>query len=327
VRPRRLERRLRTAATHGIARSAVRVSSVATRPRRLDTLPLDHAARGPTSFDVYTFVTDDEQYAELTDSFASAGFQSPRARFLPQRDRSTPDGSDPYELISRIGSQQDRPYVILTHQDVRADQGVGASDLAAALERLDAFDPRWVVAGNAGGAPDLHLVRRLRDPHGGGTGDRLPARVVSLDENFLVFNRRRRPRCSPGLEGFHFYGTDACLNALLDGGTAYVIDFPVTHLSRGRRGPAYDEAKARFLAAWQPRMHFAFVRAPTELVLISRWALLRRLFGSRRMHKWLKEVVPPVRVDTLGAESQLASPAIHEDMSSPGFEERRDAGS
>lgn len=299
MKPRRVERRLRTVAARGIARSAVRVSTYAARPRHSEarSLPPGAASR-LAAFDIYTFVTDEEQYDELKASLAHAGFEPPVARLQPLRDRRVPGGSDPYELISRIGSQANRPYAILTHQDVRVDRGVGASELVAVLERLDALDPRWIVAGNAGGAPDLHLIRRLRDPYGGGTHDRLPARVVSLDENFLVFNLRHRPRCSPGLEGFHFYGTDVCLNALHDGGTAYVIDFPVTHLSCGRRGPSYDDAKARFLATWQPRMHFAFVRAPTEIVFISRWALLRRLFGSRRMHKWVEDVVPPLRLET-----------------------------
>jgi hypothetical protein len=292
--PRRLERAL----VYGIARTAVGLGSLETRPRKARRRALELHSYQATSFDIYTFVTDDRVYDELRSSFAAAGFQPPLARFVALRDRRTPGGTDPYEFINRIGEQAPRPYVILTHQDVRADQGVGAPELAAALEGLNTLDPWWVVAGNAGGAPDLQLVRRLRDPYGGSTSNPLPARVTTLDENFLVFNPRQRPRCSPALEGFHFYGTDTCLNAALDGGTAYVIDFPVTHLSGGRLGTSYYAAKARFLATWRRRMIFTFVRAPTESLFISRFALLRRLFGSQRMLAWVQEVVPSLRLDT-----------------------------
>jgi hypothetical protein len=292
-----LDPRLQKAATRSIARLVIRLGSLDAR-RYPNRARFRRTTDGrPSSFDIHTFVTDEEQYEALKASFEDAGFRPPLARYVELRDRRSPGGSDPYELISRIGAERDRSWAILTHQDVRADQGVGVEDLVSALEHLDDLDPRWVVAGNAGGAPDLQLIRRLRDPYGGGTGHDLPARVVSLDENFLVFNRRHRPRCSPGLEGFHFYGTDACLNARRDGGTSYVIDFPVTHLSPGSLGPAYDEAKARFLAVWQRRMLFTYLCAPTEILFISRSAFLRRIFGSSRMHDWIQDVVPPQRLE------------------------------
>jgi hypothetical protein len=127
---------------------------------------------------------------------------------------------------------------------VRLDRGGGAPELIAALAGLDRLDPEWVVAGNAGGTSDLRLVRGLYDPHGGSTDDRLPVRVVSLDENFLVFNRSRPPRCSPGLSGFHLYGTDVSLNASKERGAAYVIDMPLTHLSGGSMDSEYEAAKS-----------------------------------------------------------------------------------
>lgn len=248
-----------------------------------------HSARasGPAEFEIYTFVTDEQQYAQMRGSFEAAGLRPPSAAFFAMHDRRTPGGSDPYALIAEVGSRPHRSYVILVHQDVRLDQGAGADELVAALEQLNDVDPAWVVAGTAGGTSDLRLVRRLRDPHGGSTDDVLPARVVSLDENFLVFNPSHSPRCSPGLGGFHFYGTDVCLNALKDGGTAYVIDMPLTHLSAGRLGPDYDEARRRFLEAWQPRFRFTYVRTPNELLFLSRSIALRRVFDSQRMREWI----------------------------------------
>jgi hypothetical protein len=289
----RFERRLE----QGLARAAVRAGTFGARRRTRARVP---SADGgcPRSFEVFTFVTDDEQYAAFRTSFVAAGFDAPLARFVALRDRRTAGGTDPYELIGRLGGRADGPYSILVHQDVRLDRGAGAPELLAALGQLDALDSRWALAGNAGGAADLHVVRRLTDPYGGSTDDQLPAPVVTLDENFLVFNPRARIRSSPGLQGFHFYGTDACLNAARSGGTAYVVDFPVTHLSRGRRGPAYDEMKERFLAAWNARTLFAYVRAPTEIVFLSRFALLRRIFASPRMLALVADAVAPLQLDT-----------------------------
>ena len=76
------------------------------------------------------------------------------------------------------------------------------------------LDPQWVVAGTAGVTRRGRLVRRVVYRGSGLTADRLPLSVVTLDENFLVFNRRNVPRCSPGLSGFHFYGSDVSMNAL-----------------------------------------------------------------------------------------------------------------
>lgn len=281
--------RVNTAVARAVARILVRVvSRTALRVHRRpgSPEPLEPRASG---FDVYTFVTDDEQYEELRSSLAAAGLEPPLARFVALQDRRSPAGSDPYELIARIGADRDRRHAILVHQDVRFDQGAGVEELVAVLEQLDALDPRWVVAGNAGGTARLGFVRRLRDPHGGSSDDSLPARVVSLDENLLIFNPAREPRCSPELGGFHFYGTDVCLNALKDGGTAYVIDFPVTHLSAGRRGPDYEEARERFTEVWQRRFLLALVCAPTEIFFLSRSALVRRLLDSQRVRAWVLE--------------------------------------
>ena len=233
-------------------------------------------------------MTDDDEYAEMRSSFEAAGFRSPLAEFVLLRDRRSRNGSDPYELIGQIGSRASRPYVILVHQDVRLDQGAGVDELLAALEQLSELDPGWVVAGTAGGTSDLRIVRRLRDPHGGSSDDALPAPVVTLDENLLVFNRTGTPRCSPALSGFHLYGSDVCLNALKDGGTAYVVDLPVTHSSAGRLDESYETSRTQFLCAWKPRFFFTYIRTPNELLFLSRSRTVRRLVDAEPMRRWVR---------------------------------------
>ena len=68
--------------------------------------------------------------------------------------------------------------IVLCHQDIRLlTDGRGALD--ACLTALDARDPTWAVAGNAGGTGIGRLAMRISDPHG---DDR---RIGSLPERAL----------------------------------------------------------------------------------------------------------------------------------------------
>ena len=233
-------------------------------------------------FEVHTFVNDDALYARMRESFITAGFE-PDA-FV----RLTDGDDDPYTTITRIGRASSARYPILCHQDVFADQGAGASKLLACLGELDVRDPRWVVAGNAGIMRSGRLIRRLVDGHGGSTGESLPLPVVTLDEDFLVLNPRNAPRCSPELKEFHLYGADVCLHALADGGSAYVIDFPLTHLGQTGAGSdretsywrVYERSRKRFTAVWNGRCLFRYVITPSDALFLSRSGFLRWLFGS-----------------------------------------------
>jgi hypothetical protein len=247
-------------------------------------------SRSAALFDIYTFVTDDGDYAEMCDSFTTAGFTQEIATYIRLSDAATgADPSDPFAAIGYIADRLDASYAVLCHQDVRIDQGPGADELNQLLADLSTRDPDWVVAGNAGATDRMRAMRRLVDPHGGSTDDPLPAEVISLDENFLVFNRGQRPRTSTGMYGFHLYGTDVCLNARASGGSAYIIDFPLTHLSGGALDDGgYEEAKARFLEIWNGRCAFRYVRTPVEILFMSRYGVLRRLFASSRAREWVE---------------------------------------
>lgn len=235
-----------------------------------------------TPFGVHTFVNDSALYARMRESFIDAGFAPDAFVRLTDRD------DDPYTTITRIGRASTARYPILCHQDVFTDQGAGAAELLARLRELDVRDPRWVVAGNAGIMRSGRLIRRLVDGHGGSTGESLPLPVVTLDEDFLVFNPRNTPCCSAELKEFHLYGADVCLHALASGGSAYVIDFPVTHLGPARApGDAeagywrvYERSRKRFIAVWNDRCLFRYVLTPSDTLFMSRSRLLRRLFAS-----------------------------------------------
>ena len=210
-------------------------------------------------------------------SFEQTGFET----FI----RLSDEEETPFEAIERIGRRRGPRYVILCHQDVRAE--ADAAHLTALLTELDTLDPGWVVAGNAGVTPKMRVIRKLSDPHGGSTPERCPQPAITLDENFLVFKRSQRPKLTPGLSGFHFYGTDACLNALARGGGAYVIDFPVTHLSSGNRDPSYRAIRRQFIDAWNGASLFRYAATPSEVLFFSRSRTLRRIFGHPRALSWV----------------------------------------
>jgi len=73
-----------------------------------------------------------------------------------------------------------------------------------------------------------------------------------------------------------------------------VIDFPVTHLSGGAFGAEYYEVRRRFLDAWNPRHSFLYLRTTNELFFLSRFALLRRTFGSSRGLSFVRSALPPL---------------------------------
>ncbi|HEX6687805.1 MAG TPA: hypothetical protein VF085_03980 [Solirubrobacterales bacterium] len=226
-----------------------------------------------TVFRIATFVNDEEHYSAMRASFEASGFTAPLARY-------TIETGEPYAGITRLG-QAVEPYVLLVHQDVRCDRGDTASALQARLDELTESDSKWIVAGNAGrclGSPTAeHLapVRNISDPHGTTWSPELPKKVVSLDENLLILRTAGKPRCSPELSGWHLYGPDVALNAALAGGSAYVVDFRVTHLSAGNPG-GFIVSSRRFSEHWRSRADALSADDPAHASLASMLSFLAR---------------------------------------------------
>ncbi len=197
------------------------------------------------AYSIGTLVNDDAHYAAMRESFALHGFGGRDCEFLPAHRPACA-----YRALNEILNRARGARVILCHQDVRLI-GDGRTELDARLADLDAAEPGWAVAGNAGGVAPGELAIRITDPHG---ADRrvgtLPQRVMSLDENFLVVRAEARIGFSRDLDGFHFYGTDICLMADIAGHSAHVVDFHLEHLSGGRKDSSFHRAEIDFRAKW-----------------------------------------------------------------------------
>lgn len=200
-------------------------------------------------YSICTLVSDLQQYQAMRESFRRHGFESEDCEYL-QIDNTILNRKDAYAGLNQLLNEARGRYVILCHQDVRMIND-GREELDAQLVRLEQIDPNWAVAGNAGGVRLGRLALRITDPHGKNTsvGD-LPAKVTTLDENFIIVKRSVRIGFSRDLTGFHFYGADICLTADVLGYSSYVIDFHLEHLSPGTASAEFFAAKSAFRRKW-----------------------------------------------------------------------------
>lgn len=248
------------------------MTSASTAPGSSEPAILTAAAyAGPEPaprYTIATLVTNPDQYAAMRESFAARGFDATSSEFL-YLDNRGPEQTGAYRGLNALIHAARGRHVILCHQDVRL-----LSDDIDTLDRcladLDRRDPRWALAGNAGGLAPGVLALRISDPHGAdrNSGD-LPQRVMSLDENFIVMKRAARIGCSADLDGFHFYGPDLCLNADIAGHSAWVIDFHLLHLSGGTKGPDFHAAEYAFRAKWSRALRPRWMQTTCALVRLS----------------------------------------------------------
>jgi hypothetical protein len=233
---------------------------------------------GPTSLEtplhytIATLVNDMNQYEAMKTSFISAGFLVDDCEYVLVDNTSSPQ-TDAYRGLNALLSTARGEFVILCHQDVRLLTDARA-DLDKRLTNLSEIDSRWALAGNAGGIRPGELAIRITDPHGANQkAGNLPARVQTLDENFIIVRREARIGFSNDLTGFHYYGADICLHADIAGYTAYVIDFHLAHLSAGRKDGTFRDMEEKFRSAWQMKLRPRWLQTTCNLVHLSGGAI------------------------------------------------------
>jgi hypothetical protein len=232
-----------------------------------DSVETQHIIQSEPAYTIGTLVTDRERYADMRLSFESFGFDETDCEFLAV-DNTGSDRISPYLGLNTILSAARGKFVILCSDYVRLVDD-GRPQFESCLDELDALDPTWALCGNVGGvAPGRHSIR-ISDADGDDQrlGD-FPAKVVSLDERFIVVRRDLRLGFSTDLDGFEFYGTDICLIAEILGLSAYAIDF---HLECKAPAPAdvslFQEEK-KFRDKWMRVMRSRYIQTPRRLVQI-----------------------------------------------------------
>jgi len=191
-------------------------------------------------FSICTLVNNRQEHGEMMDSFEKAGFSSGNCEFL-YIDNTEKNNFDAYAGLNVMLQRARGKYVILCHQDILLKFD-NRERLEQRISELEALDPKWVVAGNAGAAGPNHIVYKVAYPDGSvANKGSFPLKAQSLDEHFLLVKNGSGVSLSGDLYGFHLYGTDICLQAALKGYNSYVIDFLLLHKSRGNPDQSFDE--------------------------------------------------------------------------------------
>lgn len=186
----------------------------------------------PFRYSICTLASRPDEYQEMVASFIAAGFTPDICEYLCI-DNSKKNTYDAFAGFNRFLREAKSEYIIVCHQDILLNEHKIA-DLDLRINEIESIDPTWGVLSNAGGINlkyvGMHLTQncgnRLKE-------DRLPLRVRTVDENFIVVKNSCNLALSADLSGFHMYGTDICLIAETLGFNAYLIDFRLTHKSNG----------------------------------------------------------------------------------------------
>jgi hypothetical protein len=242
----------------------------------------DAQARWETGlrYSICTMVTHPEQYANMLESFHARGFAGNDCEYL-KVDNTRGNSLDAYQACNLFLSVARGDYIIICHQDIVLieDDRARLDCLIAELDRLDA---RWALLGNSGcKAPGRHAVR-ISDPHGENQRrETFPARVFSLDENFILVRRDANLCASHDLAGFHLYGADLCVTADVSGRTAYVVDFHLRHLSGGTNDASLTRTRSEFINKYAGAFRSRWVMTPSVMMFLSSVRPFSGLMNSR----------------------------------------------
>lgn len=236
------------------------------------------------TFSVCSIVNDLDQYRRMLESFEQAGFVQDNSEFL-YVDNTNANSLDCYAGLNRLINQSVGRYIVLCHQDIRMLND-DKSTLLSRLNELEQRDSAWAVVGNAGKTHSGDYKIRISDRHGKDQNrGPFPAKVVSLDENFMVLKRSALLGLSTDLTGYHLYGTDICIQANVRGRQAYVIDFHLEHLGAGTVREDFfscaDALEYKYKNVFARRL----VKTPSTRVVVGaqRWELwLRALLRIRK---------------------------------------------
>lgn len=154
---------------------------------------------------------------------------------------------DCYEAIRRFLAESNGDYVLIIHDDVRFNEST-IDKLYHQVESVLAQYPQAGIYGVAG------MGNRFFTPLGHFYNAKGEVKhgfnqfgpVSSLDECFLLIRNGIGINLDKKLQGFHFYGTELCLQARNLGFTSHVIDFPIFHPSEGSIDESFLVAKQNY---------------------------------------------------------------------------------
>ncbi len=244
-------------------------------------------------YSLCTLLTDKAQYIDALASFREAGFVEPESEFL-YIDNTATNKYDAYAGVNQFLQKARGDYIILCHQDLimHADH---RNKLDQIIDDVTRLDSDWALLGNAGGTVPgqqaYHLTEYTGDRKHYLRRGRFPAKVYSLDENFIVVRKSANLSASHDLKGFHLYGTDLCMIAHTLGCSAYVVDFHLWHLGgASTRPPAtsgshatstFDATRRNLISKYSRAFAPRFVQTTCTIFYVSASRLKNFLYNRK----------------------------------------------
>jgi len=230
-------------------------------------------------YSICTIVTDRNRYQQMLESFADGGFNNNIAEYL-YIDNIVANAVDAYTGINKFLSVAKGQYIIVCHQDILLGYD-RIEQLEKCISQLNELDPNWALLGNAGGVRLGKVASRITDPHGDNTRvGNFPAMVQSLDENFILIRKEANLGTSKDLHGFHLYGLDLCLLAMIRGYSAYVVDFHLRHLSPGKFDEDYHACKNIVIEKYQKVLRGKFYQTTGTFLYLSGNAIFNYIINN-----------------------------------------------
>lgn len=228
-------------------------------------------------YSICTLVTSETEYSEMIRSFELAGFSKLNTEYL-YADNTKNNSFDAYEAYRKFSRSAKGKYIIYCHQDVLAIDTI--RELDDKIYELEKFDPHWAIAGNAGASTIRSYYKYFvnNDDEKEVIGE-FPAKVNSLDENFLVIKREAGLSTSGNLHGYHFYGTDLCINADILGYNGYVIKYLVKHKSWGNKDEAFWNSRKEFISKYTGALRSRMIQTTCARLGIAGNRLISYLFN------------------------------------------------
>jgi hypothetical protein len=233
-------------------------------------------------YSICTLVNKENQYREMIDSFKDKGFNNEDIEYL-YLDNSECNKYDAYAGYNIFLRAARGKYIVLCHQDILLLED-GRPQLDRLIAEIDRLDPNWGLLGNAGGERPGQLAIRISDPRGGNIArGQFPARVCSLDENFIVVKASANLGLSRDFFGYHFYGADLSMIGDILGYTSYVIDFHLYHKSSGNCDASFYAAREQFIRKYCRAFRSRYVITTNSTFFLSGNKIMKYLFNSGKM--------------------------------------------
>jgi hypothetical protein len=199
------------------------------------------------SFSVCTLVKNKEKYQILLESLQKNNFCNDIDEILCI-DNSLGNNHDCFSAIKKFVSIAKKNYIILAHDDIvfNLDRKV----LVRELEKKKSLDPKSAVFGVAGVYKNPlvgsgHFISHKGEEN---WGFRHNGKVNTLDECCIIIDKASLVSVSDKITGYHFYGTDICINARKKGFSTYVIDYPITHKSKGNLDAHFLRSRQSYIS-------------------------------------------------------------------------------